>query len=336
MDMWRYREALPRQSARVSLGEAVTPLLPLDCGGRRVWAKCEYQLPTGSYKDRGSAVLVSYLKEHGVEQAVEDSSGNAGASLAAYAARAGLGLRVFCPESASPGKLAQIALTGATLERIPGPRARATERLLEFVAQQPVVYASHLWNPLFLEGVKTMAFEIVEQLGWVAPAAVVCPVGAGSILLGLYRGFLELRQAAVIPRLPRLIAVQSENADSIHRAYHAEAERIAPITPKPTLAEGIALPGPVRDREILQALRCTGGQVVTVSESEIVQGLFALGRAGCCVEPTSAVVWPALLQLDRCQGLPASATVVCVLSGHGLKAASVIADIVAQEKDRHV
>lgn len=321
--MWRYREALPQIGTPVSLGEIMTPLVPLQAGSRQVLVKCEYQLPTGSYKDRGAAVLLSYLRHTGVQAAVEDSSGNAGAALAAYAARAGIHLRVFCPDSTAGAKLAQITLTGAALERVPGPRQEATRALGAYLARTGAVYASHLWHPLFLDGVKTMAFEITEQLGWVAPAAVVCPVGAGSILLGLYRGFGDLRRAGIIPRLPRLVAVQSGLADAVYQAFTAGAEQVAPVFPsRPTVASGIALPAPARGTEVLQALRRTRGTVVTVDEDDILSGQRALAQAGFGVEPTSAVVWHALLRLEHHMPLPAGAVVVGILSGHGLKSAA--------------
>lgn len=334
--MWRYREALPDLGSPVSLGEAATPLVPLTGVAGRVYCKCEYQLPSGSYKDRGTAVLVSYLQRQGVRRVVEDSSGNAGASLAAYAARAGLELRVFCPQSTSPGKLAQMRLHGAHLERTPGPRSAATDALLAYLTEHPAVYASHLWHPMFLEGLKTLAFELVEQLDWVAPAAILCPVGAGSILLGLYRGLVTLRQAGAIPRLPRLVAVQAAAVDPVYRAFHHGAHHVAPCAaPRPTLAAGIALPGPVRDREVLAAVRASNGTVVAVDEAGIVRGLQELGRRGFGVEPTSAVVWPALQQVRRQLALPPAAAIVCILSGHGLKAAGAITDIFARENPPH-
>ncbi|MBM3276466.1 MAG: threonine synthase [Candidatus Handelsmanbacteria bacterium] len=321
--MWRYAEALPRFEQPVSLGETFTPLVPCSIGETEVWCKVETTLPTGSYKDRGSALLMSYLKELGVEEAVEDSSGNAGASLAAYAARAGVRLKVFCPGSASSGKLLQIRLYGAELVQVEGPRPRATEALLAYEARTKTPYASHLWHPFFLEGVKTLAFEMVEQLEWQAPGTVLCPVGAGSILLGLHKGFSELRRAGVIPRLPRLVAVQARNVSPLHRAFHQGEEDVARAPdPQPTLAEGIALPMPVRGKALLRALRESGGTVVAVSEEEIAAGVRHFGRAGFCVEPTSAVVWAGVARLDRETGWDGPA--VAVLSGHGLKASQAI------------
>src|SRR5919109_2412583 len=217
-ELWRYREALPPLARRVSLGESMTPLIPFHHRGREIWLKCDYLLPTGSYKDRGAAILMSQLRSMGVRHVVEDSSGNAAASLAAYAARAGIDIEVFCPASASPGKLAQIKLYGARLRLIEGPRQHTTEALERHVAATGDYYASHLWHPYFLEGVKTVAFEITEQNGWRAPEVVICPVGAGSILLGLYKGFTELKQAGLIERLPRLFAAQAANICPVYQA----------------------------------------------------------------------------------------------------------------------
>jgi threonine synthase len=327
-DMWRYADALPPLPRRVSLGEPATPLVPLEHRGRTVWLKCDYLLPTGSYKDRGSAVLMSHLAGLGVTRAVEDSSGNAGASLAAYAARAGIELTVFCPASASPGKLAQVRLYGARLRLVEGPRVRATEALERHVAETGDFYASHLWHPYFVEGVKTVAYEIAEQEGWRAPDAVVCPVGAGSILLGLHQGLSELVAAKVLPRLPRLYAAQAANVSPVHRAFEAGAADVAPAEGSPpTLAEGIALPRPVRGRRVLEALRESGGGTAAVTEAEIREAVRALGRAGFCVEPTSAVVLPALDRLTAAGRIQPGERVVLVLSGFGLKAGAVLQDL---------
>ena len=189
-DMWRFREALPPVGDPVSLGEARTPLIPFDLEGMTVLAKCDHTLPTGSYKDRGAALLMSYLHALGIEEAVEDSSGNAGAALAAYAARAKMRLKVFCPASASAGKLVQIRLYGAELVAVEGPRPRATEALLDYIDRTGAVYASHLWHPLFIEGLKTLAFELAEQL-------------IGSRRRSSLSGGGRQHLAGPVPRLPR-------------------------------------------------------------------------------------------------------------------------------------
>jgi threonine synthase len=328
-DLWRYFEALPPLSSRVSLGESITPLIPFHHRGREIWLKCDYLLPTGSYKDRGAAILMSHLQDIGIQRVVEDSSGNAAASLAAYAARAGIEIEVFCPASASAGKLAQIKLYGARLRLIAGPRQHTTEALERHVAAVGDFYASHLWHPYFLEGVKTVAFEITEQNGWQAPDVVICPVGAGSILLGLYKGFTELRESGVIARLPRLFAAQAANICPVYKAFERHDSDVSPVdAPQPTLAEGIALPRPVRGPLLLQALRETDGGVAVVSEEEIRQGMVVLGRGGICVEPTSAVVIKAYEHLEDTGIIHPREQVVLVLSGFGLKAGTALQQLV--------
>jgi threonine synthase len=329
-DLWRYVEALPPLASRVSLGESITPLIPFDHRGREIWLKCDYLLPTGSYKDRGAAILTSHLQDMGIQRVVEDSSGNAAAALAAYAARAGIDIEVFCPASASPEKLAQIKVYGAQLRLIEGPRQRTTEALERHVAASGDFYASHLWQPYFLEGVKTVAYEITEQNGWQAPGVVICPVGAGSILLGLYKGFTELREAGVIDRLPRLFAAQAANICPVYMAYiHHDCDVPPMAAPQPTVAEGIALPRPVRGPMLLQALRETDGGVAVVAEEEIRQGLIILGRRGICVEPTSAVVIKAFEHLEDAGMIYPHEQVVLVLSGFGLKAGVVLQQFVS-------
>jgi threonine synthase len=329
-DLWRYIEALPPLASRVSLGESITPLISFEHRGRTIWLKCDYMLPTGSYKDRGAAILMSHLQDMGIHRVVEDSSGNAAASLAAYAARAGIDIEVFCPASASPGKLAQIKLYGAQLRLIEGPRQCTTEALERHVAASGDFYASHLWHPYFLEGVKTVAYEITEQNGWQAPGVVICPVGAGSILLGLHKGFTELREAGIIAHMPRLFAAQAANICPVYMAYARHENDVPPIAAsRPTLAEGIALPRPVRGPLLLQALRETDGGVAVVSEEEIREGLVILGRRGICVEPTSAVVIKAFEHLEDAGMIYPHEQVVLVLSGFGLKAGVVLQQLVS-------
>ena len=162
-------------------------------------------------------MLLTHLKALGVEEVVEDSSGNAGAAIAAYSARAGIRCTIYCPASTSKGKLAQIAAYGAELKLVEGNRMATTETVKD--AAKNVCYASHNWHPFFLEGTKTLAFEIVAQLGGDAPAHVICPVGFGSIYLGLFIGFRELREAGIIECVPRLLGVQAAVCCPIYNAY---------------------------------------------------------------------------------------------------------------------
>ncbi|MBN1642377.1 MAG: threonine synthase [Anaerolineae bacterium] len=321
--IWRYREALPIEDDAhiVSLGEGVTPMLHVRVDGAPVWLKQDHLFPTGSYKDRGAAVLMSKAVELGVRQVVEDSSGNAGAAIAAYSARAGIACSIYVPEHTSAAKLVQIERCGAALHRIPGSREDTARAAL--AAAEDVYYASHSWNPFFFHGTKTFAFEVCEQLGWRAPDAVVLPVGNGTLLLGAAIGFRELRAAGVIERLPALIGVQAEACAPLSNAWRQGIDAPAPIASSATLAEGIAIADPVRGAQILRAVRESGGAFLEVSEEEIRAALADLCRRGFYVEPTAAVAVAGTRAFLRQHG--DCETVVSTLTGHGLKATDKLA-----------
>ena len=325
--LWRYREAIPVDDDALvdSLGEGMTPLVPFDDAASEHYLKLDFISPTGSYKDRGASVLISKLRELGIREVVEDSSGNAGAAIAAYCARAEIGCTIYCPASTSKGKLAQIAAYGASLKLIEGNRAATTEAVLE--AAETAYYASHNWNPFFLEGTKTVAFEIAEQLGWRAPDHVICPIGFGSVYLGLYIGFGELYAGGVVEKIPRLLGVQSAACPPIYTAYN-EDEKIKPLRQThETLAEGIAAEYPIRGEMIMEARRKTNGAFTIVSEEDIKVGVRILAAKGVYVEPTSAVVVKAF---DRFVGLGIirqGEVVVSILTGSGLKATDKLTKI---------
>jgi len=324
--LWRYRAMLgiPEGAQPVTMGEGMTPLVPVRLGGRRVHFKVESLAPTGSFKDRGTSALVTTLRDWGVTRAADDSSGNAGASFAAYATHAGIAAEVFTPAQASPAKLAQIEIFGARLNRIDGVREKATQAL-EAATRDGLIYASHAWSPFTLEGSKTIAYEIWEQLsgrvtgpasgtaGDGVPDYFLCPVGQGSMLVGVYRGFKDLQAAGLIGRLPRIIGVQSVGCPPIVEALRQGLDRSAAIEKKPSVAEGIMLARPLRDREILRAIRETGGCALAVSDEDTMAARKALARTGLFVEPTSAVVAAALRSLDL------SGVIVAGLTGSGLK-----------------
>jgi threonine synthase len=322
--VWRYRGWLPHVDP-VTLGEPRTALVDLDGS---IAAKLEGGLPTGSFKDRGTTVTVSWLRAQGVREIVVDSSGNAGASFAAYAARAGLRLRLFVPADASPAKLLQARAHGATVVTVPGPRSAAGDAARRALddAGPDVAYASHLWQPAFLAGTATFAYEVYEQLGGMAPKAVVAPLGGGTLLLGVHLGFARLRDAGLLERVPRLIGVQSDACAPLARAFRAgDADAIA-VTPSATIAEGIRIDRPPRSRQILAAIRETGGDIVQVTDDEIRASIRTLLAQGIFVEPTSAAAHAGLARAGI--GDP-SGTVVLALTGHGLKASGAINEILA-------
>jgi threonine synthase len=280
---------------------------------RHVYFKCEYANPTGSFKDRGAAPIVSFLASRGVTEAVEDSSGNAGAAFAAYAARAGIRARVFVPDSASGPKLLQIAAYGADLVRVPGARANAAAAA-EQAAGKGAAYASHAYLPHNLAGYATAAFEIVEELRG-APGAVLLPAGQGGLLLGLVRGFRALAAAGAIDKLPQMIGVQAAACAPLAAYFEAGVPGLGFVTEAPTLAEGVRIRSPLRMEAVVRGVEDSGGRFLAVAEPDILAGRDSLARLGFYVEPTSALVWPALRAL--LPQLPDP--VVLVLTGSGYK-----------------
>jgi threonine synthase len=323
--LWRYRHMLPVDATwqPVTLGEGGTPLLPLDWAGRPYACKLESQAPTGSFKDRGAAVLVTALRGLGVQRAVEDSSGNAGASLAAYAARAGIACEICVPSTAAGPKLAQIEAHGAEVIQIKGKREYAALAAWA-AAAHGAYYASHVFNPFFLAGTETLAFELWEQLGRRAPESVILPVGNGSLFLGVYRGFGRLRSAGLVARLPRLVAVQAAACAPIYHAFHAGQLAVEPAPRNPTVASGLGIAQPARGGEILAALRDTRGTALCVSEEAILETREALARRGFYVEESAAVAVAALQELVDISEMPAGETAVVILTGHGLKTAAQV------------
>ena len=324
--IWRYREALPHLEDEdiVSLGEGCTPIVTAKWKGFPVWFKLDFLCPTGSYKDRGSSVMISRLKQMGITSIVEDSSGNAGASVAAYAARAGMECRIFVASHTSPAKLAQIRAYGAKIKAVDGTRqdvAEACQRSVEEDPRGETLYASHNWNPFFLEGMKTLAYEIWEQCerSKIMPDWVVVPAGYGSCALGAYRGFRDLLNQGRLSHLPRLVIVQAENCAPIYQAYLHGETQVTPIRGGNTVAEGIACSSPVRGSQVLAAARESGGFIMAVSEEEIDSAAISLAREGLFVEPTSAVVAAALGRLIDSGTIAKNDVALGILTGIGLK-----------------
>ncbi|MGW0692019.1 threonine synthase [Streptomyces sp. NPDC002738] len=310
--LWRYAEALPLSSPATSLGEGRTPLVPLT---RTVSAKLDFLMPTLSFKDRGAVMLAELARRLSPERVVADSSGNAGTAVAAYCARAGLPCTVYVPEGTSPKKTEQIRAHGARLEIVPGDR-EATALTARAAADSPgTFYASHVFNPYFLHGTKTYVYEMWEDLGGRLPDSIAVPVGNGTLLLGAALATAELHAQGLIDERPALIAVQAEAVSPLAAAFHAGTDGLldeSGRTAAPTLAEGIAIPRPPRARQILAAVRESGGTFLTVTEDQIRKAQLDLAARGFYVETTGVACWAAVGDwTDR--------SVVVPLCGAGLK-----------------
>ena len=276
--MFRYRKfmALRDETWReITLGEGMTPIVRLD---EDVLLKMDYFMPTLSFKDRGAAVLVAHCRAIGVDSVVQDSSGNAGNAVAAYCAKAGIRCEIFVPEGTSPKKIDMIRAHGATCTVVPGSRDHCADVCREKVEREGVYYANHVYNPFFYEGTKTYIYEVYEQLHRI-PEHIVIPVGNGTLFLGVMHGLEELLAAGCIDKMPQIIALQTETCDPLLQAAERGLYEPADITPRETIAEGIAIGKPMRGSEILEYVRKYGVRFVHAPEDRIMDARAALAAA---------------------------------------------------------
>jgi threonine synthase len=324
--IWRYRAALPQDIAKpVSLGEGATPMVERAWGGLRPHFKLEWFNPTCSFKDRGASVMLSWLRQIGIPAVAEDSSGNGGAAIAAFGAAAEMGVTIFAPAYTSIAKVAQIRAFGADVRLVEGPRENSQTEAIR--ASRDIFYASHNWQPFFLQGTKSIAYEIWEDFGFQAPDNVVIPAGAGSNVLGCAIGFAELLAAGQIRRLPKLFVAQPLHCSPVDASFQAGVDSAVPREVLPTVAEGTAIKHPVRLREVLQAVRASGGQTVAVPEADIVAAVKRLALSGLYAEPTSATAAAALQVLEARGAIQANERTVVLLTGTGIKSTQFMTDL---------
>ena len=315
--IWRYADALPVKIIDpVSLGEGCTPMINPRIDDYQFDLKLEWFSPTGSFKDRGVSVLISFLKQEGIKEFVEDSSGNAGASMAAYAAAAGMKAKILVPAYTQPSKVDQSKAFGAEVVLVPGERDDTSAAAINMADEY--FYASHNWHPMFVQGTKTIGYEIWEDLDFKVPDNIVMPVSEGSNLLGCYIAFSELLRAGEINHLPRLFAVQPENCAPLHHQLQGTRQKQF----LPTVAEGTAVRSPTRLDAMIDAINATDGGAVINSEAEIIAASKRLARAGILTEPSSAQAWSAARKLVDNGRISESERTVVILTGTGLKAQS--------------
>jgi len=311
--LWRYQKALP-VAKRVTLGEGFTPIVQRKINGFKVLFQLDYLNPTGSFKDRGATVEISHLKSIGVREIVEDSSGNAGAAMSAYATIAGISITVFTPATTPRGKVFQIESYGATIRKVEGDRERVFQEALKYCERKGAFYAGHNWNPFFIQGIKTVSYEVWEND--VIPSVTIIPVGGGGLLLGVYKGFKELYELGFIDSIPRIFGVQTYGYTSVYDILHEPCSRRV----ERVLADGIAVPKPPRAFQVAEAIKSTRGDVVLVSNSEVYQGFRKLAKLGFFVEPTSATVYVAFEKLVEAGEIETGDIIFLPLTGIGHKA----------------
>lgn len=320
--IFRYLKSMPFDSDSetwkdITMGEGMTAIVPFDSEHPELLVKMDYMMPTLSFKDRGAAVLIAKAKEMGIEKVIQDSSGNAGNSIAAYANRAGIKCDIYVPEGTSVKKINQIKAHGAKVNIIPGTREDTAKAALSAVMNGEGYYASHVYNPFFYEGTKTYAYEIFEQSKGVIPENIVIPVGNGTLLLGAYYGFREMFDMGWIDSIPRLIAVQAEGCAPLFKAYREDQSLVSPVVNTGTQAEGIAIADPMRGKQILEAIKETKGIIITAPESDIAPTRAMMAKKGFYVEPTTAATFAGYFNYakeNKIQG-----KVLVPLCGAGLK-----------------
>ena len=314
---------LHRPSEAVTLGEGSTPIVAMASAARvagveRLYGKLEFASPTGSFKDRGAAMMMSAAVEHGVTEVVEDSSGNAGAAVSAYAAHAGISAHIFAPASAPKAKLRQIAVYGATLHTIEGPREATTAAAERFAYSHGIVYASHALSPFFVEGMKGFAYEVAAQLRGRMPDHVVLPVGNGSLLIGAYLGFVELAARGGLSRIPTLHAVQAETVSPVVAAFHGLPWNKA--EGGQTVAGGISVAEPPQLRRMVETLRATGGSAVAVGDDAILSWQRLLAEEeGVYAESSAAAAFAGVKALAAQGTIGKGDSVLAAVTGFGLK-----------------
>ena len=314
--LFRYRAFLPLEGEQwrdISLGEGMTPIIQFN---EDVLLKMDYFMPTLSFKDRGAAALIAHCHAIGVDSVVQDSSGNAGNSVAAYCAKAGIDCEIFVPEGTSPNKIDMIRSHNARVNIVPGTRDNCADACRAKVDTEGKYYANHVYNPFFYEGTKTYIYEVYEQLHRI-PANIFVPLGNGTLFIGIVKALEELLASDVIEKMPHIIAVQSEFCDPFVRAVLTGAKHPAAVTPLPTLAEGIAIGVPMRGDEILEYTYKYNIEMITAPEKQIMAARAALAAKGIYCEHTTAATYAAYLNYCEINGKIADCLIP--MCGAGLK-----------------
>ncbi|MCZ7394513.1 MAG: threonine synthase [Candidatus Methanoperedens sp.] len=313
---WKYWAFMPVKdlSKKITMGEGGTPLLSnkrLDKNGRLL-IKYEAVNPTGSFKDRGSSLEITKALEFRKHRVALASTGNMGASIAAYAAFAGLECTVFIPDMVGREKITQIKAYGAEAIIVDGDYSVAMKRAEEYVLSHgdSFLTGDYPWRS---EGTKTVGFEIADQLYWHVPEYVVVPVGNGTLIWSIYEAFRELALVGITDKIPKIVGVQVENCAPVVHAWENELSEIIPVRNPDTIATAIACGDPIDGLAALRAIRDSGGCAIKVSDKEALSARDKLARNGIFVEPSGAVAYAGFIKNELC------GTTVCLATGHGLK-----------------
>jgi len=340
--VWKYREFLPimDDSKIVTLGEGGTPLYRCDrlaeeLGVKELYVKYEGANPTGSFKDRGMTVGVTKALEFGVKVVACASTGNTSASLAAYAAKAGLRCLVLLPsKKVALGKLAQATIYGAEIIPIRGNFDEALDMVKRLCTERKEIYLMNSLNPFRVQGQKTTGFEIVDQLKWEAPDRVIVPMGNCANIWAIYKGIYEYSQVGMIKGVPMMTGIQAEGSMPIVDAIKSGLDRFVPVKNPETIATAIRIGNPVNGPKAMRAIRRTGGTAESVTDDEITWGQRILARLeGIGVEPSSAATIAGLRKLLDLGVVDRDEKVVCVATGNVLKDPEEVIEICERPRE---
>ena len=313
--IFRYRAFMPisgNEWQSISLGEGLTPVIQFN---EDVMLKMDYFMPTLSFKDRGAAVLIAHCKSIGVDSVVQDSSGNAGNSVAAYCAKADIDCEIFVPEGTSPKKIDMISSHNAKVNVVTGSRDNCAKVCRDKSDKEGKYYANHVYNPFFYEGTKTYIYEVYEQLNRI-PENIFIPLGNGTLFIGIIKALEEFLGSGIIDKMPHIIAVQSEYCDPFAKAVEIKDTKPVKVIPLPTMAEGIAIGEPMRGEEILEYIYSYNIEVITAPENRILEARALLATKGIFVEHTTAATYAAYMKYCDLKGRTPALIPMC---GAGLK-----------------
>ena len=305
------------------LGQGNTPIVRLNTlsdnfGINNIYAKLEYMNPTGSFKDRGSAMMISALSEFGINEIVEDSSGNAGASISAYSAYSKIKSHIFVPENAPKNKVSQIQLYGSIVHKIPGPRDNSTIAAIKYSEENSIAYSSHNLSPFFIEGTKSFGHEIIKHFNDKQPDHILFPVGNGSLLIGSYKAYEEIKKINPNIKIPKHHGIQTESISPIIEIF--SNNKWYPEQAKSTIANGIAILNPPRKYQSVNVIKKTNGKGIKVSDESILKWQKELARKdGIFAEITSAAVLSGLDELIKQKIILSDENVLLPITGFGLK-----------------
>jgi threonine synthase len=328
LSVWRYRDFMPisDQSKIVSLNEGGTGLhlcqrLAKQLGIRQLYVKNEGENPTGSFKDRGMTVGVTKAVELGVKSVICASTGNTSASLAAYAAKAGLQCAVLIPSGKiAYGKLSQAMIYGAKVIQVRGNFDESLDIVLKLSEKHRTIYLLNSINPFRIEGQKSLGFEICDQLNQEAPDRIIVPVGNAGNISAIWKGFSEFHELDVVKELPKMTGIQAAGSAPIAHAIKSGSDTIVPVAAPETVATAIRIGAPVSWKKAMTAIRESHGTADTVTDEEILNAQKMLARVeGLFVEPASASSIAGLIKLVQNGTIDRDERIVCVTTGHGLK-----------------